>query len=429
MEVRSWELLRQLSAKIPTVRIQVASLSGGQRQTVAIARSLLGDPKIIILDEPTAALGVAQTAEVLNLVERLRENGPRRHHDQPQHGRRAGRRRQRRGAAAGPQQRRVQRRRGRHPRTSSPRSPGPPTTSSPSGPPAARAAGRSGADPQVPPTGEAARIDDRPPHRRDHRDQRPPRRDCDPAPARATDLQDERLQSARPASAARSAGLRRPQLRGGDLGVLPVVAGLVVIWVVFQASTRSSCRAATSRTCDGERAGRHHRPRHRLRAAGRPRSTCRSARSAACPPACSPSSSSARGCRPIVAVGAAVAGGAVIGCLYGQMFNRFGVPELRHHPRRPARLPRAAAQVLGRPGLDQPAVRLGPRGLRAAVVRAAVAVLRARGPRRRRAVLLSGLAQSSARARCRPVARARRLERRRACPARARGAGGSSSPT
>ena len=75
MEVRSWELLRQLSAKIPTVRIPVASLSGGQRQTVAIARSLLGDPKIIILDEPTAALGVEQTAEVLNLIERLRENG------------------------------------------------------------------------------------------------------------------------------------------------------------------------------------------------------------------------------------------------------------------------------------------------------------------------------------------------------------------
>ncbi|MGP3956004.1 ATP-binding cassette domain-containing protein [Nonomuraea sp. 3N208] len=75
METRSWELLRQLSAKIPSVRVPVAALSGGQRQTVAIARSLLGDPKIIILDEPTAALGVAQTAEVLNLVERLRENG------------------------------------------------------------------------------------------------------------------------------------------------------------------------------------------------------------------------------------------------------------------------------------------------------------------------------------------------------------------
>lgn len=68
-------MLRELSAKIPSVRIPVASLSGGQRQTVAIARSLLGRPKVVMLDEPTAALGVAQTAEVLNLVERLRENG------------------------------------------------------------------------------------------------------------------------------------------------------------------------------------------------------------------------------------------------------------------------------------------------------------------------------------------------------------------
>ena len=75
MEQESWRLLRQLSAKIPSVRIAVASWSGGQRQTVAIARSLLGDPKVVMLDEPTAALGVAQTAEVLNLVERLRENG------------------------------------------------------------------------------------------------------------------------------------------------------------------------------------------------------------------------------------------------------------------------------------------------------------------------------------------------------------------
>jgi D-xylose transport system ATP-binding protein len=75
MERRSLELLRQVAAKIPSVRTRVASLSGGQRQVVAISRSLLGEPKVVILDEPTAALGVAQTAEVLNLVERLRERG------------------------------------------------------------------------------------------------------------------------------------------------------------------------------------------------------------------------------------------------------------------------------------------------------------------------------------------------------------------
>ncbi|MEV5986966.1 ATP-binding cassette domain-containing protein [Streptomyces sp. NPDC052051] len=75
MEKRSWQLLRELSAKIPTLDVPVAALSGGQRQTVAIARSLLSDPQIVLLDEPTAALGVAQTAEVLNLVERLKHKG------------------------------------------------------------------------------------------------------------------------------------------------------------------------------------------------------------------------------------------------------------------------------------------------------------------------------------------------------------------
>ncbi|MEV0534828.1 ATP-binding cassette domain-containing protein [Kitasatospora sp. NPDC050463] len=75
MERRAKELLDTLSIRIPSVRIPIAALSGGQRQVVAIARALVGDPKIVILDEPTAALGVEQTAQVLDLVERLRQRG------------------------------------------------------------------------------------------------------------------------------------------------------------------------------------------------------------------------------------------------------------------------------------------------------------------------------------------------------------------
>ncbi len=76
MEKRATETLKGLSVRtLKSVRQQVASLSGGQRQTVAIARAVLWNSKLVILDEPTAALGVAQTEQVLNLVRRLADAG------------------------------------------------------------------------------------------------------------------------------------------------------------------------------------------------------------------------------------------------------------------------------------------------------------------------------------------------------------------
>jgi D-xylose transport system ATP-binding protein len=76
MESRAGETLHSLSVRtVKSLRQKVASLSGGQRQTVAIARSVLWNNKVVILDEPTAALGVAQTEQVLNLVRRLADQG------------------------------------------------------------------------------------------------------------------------------------------------------------------------------------------------------------------------------------------------------------------------------------------------------------------------------------------------------------------
>ncbi|MFG2530275.1 ATP-binding cassette domain-containing protein [Streptomyces sp. NPDC048516] len=75
MERLTLDLLDMLAIRMPDVRLPVASLSGGQRQTVAISRSLLGEPRLVLLDEPTAALGIEQTAQVLDLVDQLRERG------------------------------------------------------------------------------------------------------------------------------------------------------------------------------------------------------------------------------------------------------------------------------------------------------------------------------------------------------------------
>jgi D-xylose transport system ATP-binding protein len=76
MEREARKLLDSLAVRtLASVRTEVGSLSGGQRQTVAIARSMLGSPRLVVLDEPTAALGLAQTAQVLELVARLRERG------------------------------------------------------------------------------------------------------------------------------------------------------------------------------------------------------------------------------------------------------------------------------------------------------------------------------------------------------------------
>jgi D-xylose transport system ATP-binding protein len=76
MEKAARETLASLSVRtVKSVRSPVKQLSGGQRQTVAIAKAVLWDSKVVLLDEPTAALGVAQTRQVLDLVRRLAEQG------------------------------------------------------------------------------------------------------------------------------------------------------------------------------------------------------------------------------------------------------------------------------------------------------------------------------------------------------------------
>jgi D-xylose transport system ATP-binding protein len=76
MEKQARETLAGLAVRtVSSVRQKVANLSGGQRQTVAIAKAVLWNSKVVFLDEPTAALGVAQTRQVLDLVRRLADQG------------------------------------------------------------------------------------------------------------------------------------------------------------------------------------------------------------------------------------------------------------------------------------------------------------------------------------------------------------------
>jgi len=75
MEKRAIDVLRRLAVKIPNVRTAIASLSGGQRQSTAVARSVMWNSRVVLLDEPTAALGVAQTRQVLDLIANLRSQG------------------------------------------------------------------------------------------------------------------------------------------------------------------------------------------------------------------------------------------------------------------------------------------------------------------------------------------------------------------
>ena len=75
MEKRAQRFIKDLHVRIPSLRSRIATLSGGQRQSVAVARAVMWNSKIVLLDEPTAALGVEQTRQVKDLIVRLRQQG------------------------------------------------------------------------------------------------------------------------------------------------------------------------------------------------------------------------------------------------------------------------------------------------------------------------------------------------------------------
>jgi D-xylose transport system ATP-binding protein len=75
MEREAGRIVSELHIRIPSIRSTVAQLSGGQRQSVAVSRAVMWNSKVVLLDEPTAALGVEQTLQVKELIKRLRERG------------------------------------------------------------------------------------------------------------------------------------------------------------------------------------------------------------------------------------------------------------------------------------------------------------------------------------------------------------------
>jgi simple sugar transport system ATP-binding protein len=75
MRERARQQLKQMGVNIPSVDVEISKLSGGQRQAVAVARSVYANAKVLLLDEPTAAMGVRESAMILDLIRRLKEKG------------------------------------------------------------------------------------------------------------------------------------------------------------------------------------------------------------------------------------------------------------------------------------------------------------------------------------------------------------------